>query len=95
MKILKQLTLDSEKVTFKLVATYHHVDDDSFDDRTGYSQTTIYEAFSYDDVRNLGELIARQAKVTFTNLFEGKSSVPCELGLEPLSESLALMRNEL
>jgi len=86
MKILKQLTLESEAYTFKLVAGYHHVDDDSFDTRTGYTQETIYEAFIYDQVRALGELMARQAKVTFTNLFSGNAKVP-------LVESYALMNN--
>ena len=86
MKILKQLTLESETYTFKIVADYHHVDDDSFDTHTGYTRATIYEAFSCDHVRALGELIAEQAKVTFTNLFPVNAKVP-------LVESYALMNN--
>ena len=86
MKILKQLTLESEAYTFKLVADYHHVDAPEFADHTGYTQETIYEAFSYDQVSNLGELMAHQAKVTFTNLFSGNAKVP-------LVESYAFMNN--
>ena len=86
MKILKQLTLESEAYTFRLVADYHHVDDANFDTHTGYTRAIIYEAFSYDHVRAMGELMAEQAKVTFTNLFSVNAKVP-------LVESYAFMDN--
>ena len=92
MKVLKQLTLASKDSRFQLIADYHHVDDDSFEGRTGYSTTIIYEKHSYDQVKAMGRIMEREAKVTFTNLFEMTSTVPCVEGLEPLVESYAKMR---
>ena len=92
MKVLKQITLASQGDRFQLIADYHHVDDDSFPQRTGYSTEVVYESHSYDRVANMGAIMGRAVNVTFTNLFEGVASVPCVEGLEPLSESLAKMR---
>ena len=92
MKVLKQLTLASKDSRFQLIADYHHVDDDSFEGRTGYSTTIIYEKHSYDKVLKWGLWMEREESVTFTNLFEMTSTVPCVEGLEPFVESLAKMR---